>query len=463
MFKKILVANRGEIALRIIRACREMGIKTVAVYSSVDVDSLHVRFADESVCIGPPRNDKSYLNILNIMSAALVTGAEAIHPGYGYLAENASFARICDDHRIKFIGPSPRMLRLMGDKAKAKETMRGLGVPTLPGSDGEVGTVKEGIQIAEEIGYPILIKASGGGGGKGMRIVRHKDDFMRSFEAVQGEAGAAFGNSALYLERYLGDPRHIEFQVLADEHGNVIHLGERECSIQRRHQKLIEESPSPVMTSRRRRTLGSIVTDACKKLDYSSAGTMEFLMDTQGKYYFLEMNTRIQVEHPVTEFVTGIDIIKEMINVAAGEPLSLKQSEVKLSGHSLECRINAEDPETFAPSPGKITACNVPGGLGVRVDTTIYKDYTVLPYYDSLIAKLIVHAPTRREAILRMRRCLGEFVIEGIKTTVRFHEGVMKDPEFLSGKLSTSFIERYFSKALNEQPDVERVRTIHGA
>ena len=464
MFNKVLIANRGEIALRIIRACREMGIRSVAVYSNVDENSLHVRFADESVCIGPARNDRSYLNITSIISAALVTGADAIHPGYGYLAEDPGFARICEDHRIKFIGPSPKLIRLMGDKAVARTTMKNLGVPVLPGSDGEVEDAQEAVDIASEIGFPILIKASGGGGGKGMRIVHNKDDLPRAFESVQGEAGAAFGNPAAYIEKYVGEPRHIEFQILADEHGNVIHLGERECSIQRRHQKLIEESPSPVITSRRRQSLGSIATDAARKLGYSSAGTMEFLMDPCGNFYFLEMNTRIQVEHPVTEFVTGVDIVKEMIRIAAGEKLSLKQSDVKFSGHSLECRINAEHPETFAPSPGEITACNLPGGIGVRMDTAIYKDYVVLPYYDSLIAKIIVHAPTRHEAIARMRRSLEEFVIEGIDTTIPFHTAVMKDAEFLAGRFSTAFVERFLGEAQAERErEGKRVRTVHSA
>ncbi len=464
MFSKILIANRGEIALRIIRACREMGIQSVAVYSNVDENSLHVRFADESVCIGPARNDKSYLNITGIISAALVTGADAIHPGYGYLAEDPGFARICEDHKIKFIGPSPKLIRLMGDKAVARATMRSLGVPVLPGSDGEVEDAKEALDIAAEIGFPVVIKASGGGGGKGMRIVHDKDDLPRAFESVQGEAGAAFGNPAAYIEKYVGEPRHIEFQLLADEHGNVIHLGERECSIQRRHQKLIEESPSPVMTSRRRHSLGSIATEAASKLGYTSAGTMEFLMDPRGQFYFLEMNTRIQVEHPVTEFVTGVDIVKEMIVIAAGEKLSLKQSDVKFNGHSLECRINAEHPETFAPSPGEITACNLPGGIGVRVDTSIYKDYVVLPYYDSLIAKVIAHAPTRNEAIARMERSLEEFVIEGIDTTIPFHMEVMKDSEFLAGRFSTAFVERFLGKARAERERKgKRVRTAHSA
>jgi len=462
MFNKVLIANRGEIALRIIRACREMGIQSVAVYSNVDENSLHVRFADESVCIGPARNDKSYLNITGIISAALVTGADAIHPGYGYLAEDPGFARICDDHKVKFIGPSPKLIRLMGDKAMARATMKSLGVPVLPGSDGEVENAKEALEVACEIGFPVLIKASGGGGGKGMRIVHDKDALPRAFESVQGEAGAAFGNPAAYIEKYVGEPRHIEFQVLADEHGNVIHLGERECSIQRRHQKLIEESPSPVMTSRRRHLLGSIATEAASKLGYTSAGTMEFLMDPHGQFYFLEMNTRIQVEHPVTEFVTGVDIVKEMIRIAAGEKLVLKQSEVKFNGHSLECRVNAEHPETFAPSPGEITACNLPGGIGVRVDTAIYKDYVVLPYYDSLIAKVVVHAPTRKEAIARMRRSLEEFVIEGIDTTIPFQMAVMRDPEFAAGRFSTAFVDRFLGEAQAKQ-EGKRVRTVHSA
>ncbi|HUT03169.1 MAG TPA: acetyl-CoA carboxylase biotin carboxylase subunit [bacterium] len=464
MFEKVLIANRGEIALRIIRACREMGIKSVAVYSEVDEDSLHVRFADESVCIGPARSDRSYLNIGNIISAALVTGADAIHPGYGYLAEDPGFARICEDHRIKFIGPSPRLIRLMGHKASARATMKSFGVPTLPGSDGEVETAKEALEAACEVGFPVLIKASGGGGGKGMRIVRHEEEMPRAFQAVQSEAAAAFGNPGAYIEKYVGEPRHIEFQLLADEHGNVIHLGERECSIQRRHQKLIEESPSPVITARRRHSLGALAIDAASKLGYTSAGTMEFLMDPQGQFYFLEMNTRIQVEHPVTEFVTGVDIVKEMIRIAAGEKLSLSQSDVKFNGHALECRVNAEHPETFAPSPGKITACNVPGGIGVRIDTAIYKDYVVLPYYDSLIAKVIVHAPTRREAIARMQRCLEEFVIEGIETTIPFQMEVMRDPDFQRGRFSTGFVQRLLGQASAEgEREDKRVRSMRSA
>ncbi|RLC48432.1 MAG: acetyl-CoA carboxylase biotin carboxylase subunit [Candidatus Coatesbacteria bacterium] len=464
MFAKVLIANRGEIALRIIRACREMGIKSVAVYSEVDEDSLHVRFADESVCIGPARSDRSYLNISNIISAALVTGADAIHPGYGYLAEDAGFARICEDHKIKFIGPSPRLIRLMGDKATARATMKSYGVPILPGSDGEVQTAKEALDVACEVGFPVLIKASGGGGGKGMRIVRRKEDIPSAFQAVQGEAAAAFGKSGAYIEKYVGQPRHIEFQILADEHGNVVHLGERECSIQRRHQKLIEESPSPIMTTRRRHSLGALAIDAARKLGYTSAGTIEFLMDPQGRFYFLEMNTRIQVEHPVTEFVTGVDIVKEMIRIAAGEKLGLRQSDVKFNGHALECRINAEHPETFTPSPGKITACNVPGGIGVRIDTAIYKDYVVLPYYDSLIAKVIVHAPTRGEAIARMQRCLEEFVIEGIETTIPFQMEVMRDPDFQKGHISTGFVERLLGDtSADREPGDNRVRSMRSA
>jgi len=452
MFQKVLIANRGEIALRIIRACREMGIRTVSVHSSVDADSLHVRFSDESVCIGPARNDKSYLNITNIISAALVTGADAIHPGYGYLAENAGFARICEDHNITFIGPPASIIKLMGDKAQARATMKSLGVPVLPGSDGEVETVKEGLQVAQKIGFPVVIKASGGGGGKGMRVVGDSDEFVRAFESVRGEAAASFGTSAVYVEKYIDSPRHIEFQILADKYGNVIHLGERECSIQRRHQKLIEESPSPAVSPRRRRSVGKVAADAARKLDYVSAGTMEFLMDRQGRFFFLEMNTRVQVEHPVTEAVTGVDIIKEMIKIAAGERLQLKQSEVRMLGHSIECRINAENPETFAPSPGTITACNFPGGLGVRVDTAIYPQYTVLPYYDSLLAKLIVHARTRDEAIARMQRCLEEFIVEGIETTVPFHKRVMADGDFRAGRISTAFLERLNSVSAAVEP-----------
>jgi acetyl-CoA carboxylase biotin carboxylase subunit len=446
MFKKILIANRGEVALRIIFACRELGIRTVAVYSEADENSLHVRFADEEVCIGPARSADSYLNVPNIITAAEVTGADAIHPGYGFLSESVNLAEVCEACHIKFIGPHPQVIRLMGDKARARRVMKKAGVPILPGSDGPIESEDKAIKAAKDIGYPVIIKATAGGGGRGMRVVRAASEVSHAFKTAQREAEAAFGIGDVYLEKYVESPRHIEFQVLGDHHGSVVHLGERECSIQRRHQKLLEESPSPVLSEKMRRRMGGVVIDAAKAVQYTNAGTFEFLMDSDSRFYFMEANTRLQVEHPVTEMVTGVDIVKEQIRVAAGERLSFKQGEVTFTGHSIECRINAEDPETFAPSPGLIHVFSVPGGPGVRIDTFAHSDCTVSPYYDSLIAKVIVHGRDRQEAIARMRRTLEMTVIEGIKTTIPLHLRILKDPDFIAGKLSTSFMERLLSR-----------------
>ncbi len=445
MFKKILIANRGEIALRVIRACRELGIQTVAIHSEADAASLHVRLADESVCVGPADATLSYRNIPNILSAAEITGAEAIHPGYGFLAENSHFAEVCESAGIKFIGPFPECISLMGDKAKARETMMRKGVPVIPGSEGKVTNEKEAIEIAKKIGYPVIVKAVAGGGGRGMRVVHKQEDLAKSLQTAQMEAKTAFGDDGVYIEKYFIDPRHIEVQVLADEKGKVIYLGERDCSIQRRHQKLIEESPSPVVDDRLRRELGRAALDAVSASHYVNAGTVEFLLDKDHNFYFIEMNTRIQVEHPITEMVSGIDLVKEQIKIAAGRSLEFKQSQVKLRGHSFECRINAEDPEKFTPSPGTITSFHLPGGPGVRVDSAIYLNGVVTPYYDSLIAKLIVHAGTRDEAIAKMRGALSEFVVEGIKTTLPLHKRVFDDPAFIKGRFSTNFLERFLS------------------
>ncbi len=443
MFKKVLIANRGEIALRVISACRELGIKTVAVYSQADENSLHVRFADEDVCIGPARSADSYLNVPAIISAAEITGADAIHPGYGFLSESAYLAEVCEACHIKFIGPDPNVIRLMGDKARARRAMKKAGVPVLPGSDGPVESEEKGLKVAKELGYPVIIKAVAGGGGRGMRVVREASELGKSLKTAQREAEAAFGVGDVYLEKYVESPRHIEIQVLGDHHGNVIHLGERECSIQRRHQKLIEEAPSVALTEKQRRKLGATVVEAARAVQYTNAGTFEFLMDTDGSMYFLEANTRLQVEHPVTEFVTGIDIVKEQLRIAAGEKLGFKQSDVTITGHSIECRINAEDPVTFTPSPGTIHAYSVPGGPGVRVDTFVHAECTVSPYYDSLIAKIIVHGRDRAEAIARMRRTLEMTVIEGIKTSIPLQLKILAEPDFVAGRLSTSFMERF--------------------
>ena len=443
MFKKILIANRGEIALRVIVACRELGIKTVAVYSEADENSLHVKYADEDVCIGPPRSTDSYLNVPAIISAAEITGADAIHPGYGFLSESAYLAEVCEACHIRFIGPSPNVIRLLGDKARARRAMKKAGVPILPGSDGPVDSEEKAQKIGKDLGYPIIIKAVAGGGGRGMRVIRAVGELGKALKTAQREAEAAFGVGDLYLEKYVENPRHVEFQVLGDHHGAVVHLGERECSIQRRHQKLIEEAPSVAVTEKMRRKLGSAVVDAARAVQYTNAGTFEFLLDDKGNFFFLEVNTRIQVEHPVTEFITGVDIVKEQIRIAAGERLSFKQGDVTFNGHSIECRINAEDPDTFAPSPGTIHAFSVPGGPGVRVDTFAHSECTVPPYYDSLIAKIIVHARDRQEAIARMRRTLEMTVIEGIKTSIPLHLKLLADPDFIAGRLSTAFMERY--------------------
>ena len=446
MFKKILIANRGVVALRIIFACRELGIRTVAVYSEADENSLHVRFADEDVCIGPARSADSYLNVPAVISAAEITGADAIHPGYGFLSESAYLAEVCEACHIKFIGPEPQVIRLMGDKARARRVMKKAGVPILPGSDGPLESEEKALKLAKEIGYPVIVKATAGGGGRGMRVVRAPGELSHAVKAAQRESEAAFGVADVYIEKYVDSPRHIEFQILGDHHGNVVHLGERECSIQRRHQKLIEESPSPALSAKMRRKMGAIVIDAAKAVQYTNAGTFEFLMDPGGQFYFMEVNTRLQVEHPVTEMITGIDIVKEQIRIAAGERLSFKQGEVAFTGHSIECRVNAEDPETFVPSPGVIHVFSVPGGPGVRVETFAHSECTISPYYDSMIAKIIVQGRDRAEAIARMRRTLEMTVIEGIKTTIPLHLRVLNDPEFQAGRLSTSFMDRFQSR-----------------
>ncbi len=443
MFRKILIANRGEIALRIIWACRELGIKTVAVHSTADTDSLHVKFADEDVCIGPPPNKDSYLNVSAVISAAEITGAEAVHPGYGFLAESAHFAEVCRECGLTFIGPSPDVIRKMGEKSEARATMKRAGVPTLPGSDGLVGSTDEALAIAEAIGYPVLIKAAAGGGGRGMRIVPSASEITQLLEAASSEAGASFGVSDVYIEKYLVAPRHIEFQVLGDTYGNLVHLYERECSIQRRHQKLIEESPSTALDGELRQRMATAALTAATAVDYVNAGTVEFLLDETGEFYFIEMNTRIQVEHPVTEMVTGIDLIKEQIRIAAGEPISFTQDEVRARGHAIECRVNAEDPEKFTPSPGKITTFHIPGGPGIRVDTAGYAEAVVPPFYDSMIATVIAHGNTRGEAILRMRRALESFVVEGIRSNVAMHQKIVTDEDFVRGRISTRFMERF--------------------
>jgi len=445
-FKKILIANRGEIACRIIWTCKEMGIKTVAVHSDVDRDSLHVRFADEAACIGPAPSAQSYLNIPAIISTAEIFNVDAIHPGYGFLAESAYFAEICEACNIKFIGPPANVIRLMGDKIQARRVMHEAGLPIVPGSPGGITSEEEGIKLAREIGYPIIVKASAGGGGRGMRIVRTEQELGKALETASTEAAAAFNDGSVYIEKYIERPRHIEIQVLADEFGECIHLGERECSIQRRHQKLMEEAPSTVLTPEMRKKMGGAAVSACKKLGYSSAGTCEFLLDAHGDFYFMEMNTRIQVEHPVTEMVTLADIVRNQIRIAEGEPLGYAQDDLLIVGHAIECRINAENPETFAPSPGTISAFNLPGGPGVRVDTFVYSGYQVTPFYDSMIAKVIVHARTRELAIARMKRALEMMVIEGIKTTVPLHLKIMDDPRFRAGDIGTDFMEYFLAR-----------------
>jgi acetyl-CoA carboxylase biotin carboxylase subunit len=442
MFHKILIANRGEIALRIIRACKELGIKTVAVHSDVDSQSLHVKLADESICIGPAPSIKSYLNMKAIISAAEVTDADAIHPGYGFLSENAEFAEICGNCGLTFIGPTPENMRLMGDKISARQTVTAAGVPILPGTKEGVKTPEEAKKIAAKIGYPVIIKATAGGGGRGMKVVHSPASLPNAFAAARSEAQAGFGNPEVYIEKFCERPRHVEIQIMADKHGNVIHLGERDCSIQRRHQKLIEEAPCPVLSPELRQRMGDCAVAAAKAVGYTSVGTMEFLLDRDNNFYFMEMNTRVQVEHPVTEMITGVDIIKEQIRSAAGLPLRFKQSDIKINGHAIECRINAEHPFKFTPSPGKINGYHTPGGLGVRVDSAVYDQYTVLPHYDSMIAKLIVHAETREEAINRMARALDEYIIEGIKTTIAFHQKIMDNKDFKEGNVDTGFLER---------------------
>ena len=447
MISKILVANRGEIALRVIRSAREMGIKTVAVYSQADENSLHVRFADEDVCIGPARAAESYLNVPAIISAAEITGADAIHPGYGFLSESAYLAEVCEACHIKFIGPDPQVIRLMGDKARARRTMKKAGVPVLPGSEGTLESEDQALKIAGEIGYPVLIKATAGGGGRGMRVVRTPPEMAHAYRTASREAEAAFGVPDVYVEKFLENPRHIEFQILGDHFGHVVHLGERECSVQRRHQKLIEESPSPALTDRMRKKMGAIVVEAARDVQYANAGTFEFLLDPDGKFYFMEANTRLQVEHGVTELVTGVDIVKEQIRVAAGERLSFKQSDITFTGHAIECRVNAECPDTFVPSPGTIRAFSVPGGPGIRVDTAMHTDATVTPYYDSMIAKIMAYGRDRDEAVARMRRTLEMTVIEGIKTSIPMHLRILADPDFQAGRITTGFMERFLAPA----------------
>ncbi len=453
MFRKILIANRGEIALRIIWACRELGIKTVAVYSTADADSLHVKFADEDVCIGPPPNRDSYLNISAIVAAAEITDTEAVHPGYGFLAESAHFAEVCRECGLTFIGPSPDVIRRMGDKAEARRTMTIAGVPVLPGSDGIVGDAATALELAKSLGFPVLIKASAGGGGRGMRVVREPEELEGLFDAARGEAGSAFGNPDVYIEKFIDEPRHIEIQVMGDTHGNLVHLFERECSIQRRHQKLLEESPSMALDDDLRRRMTEAALKGAGAVGYVNAGTVEFLLDEQGEFYFIEMNTRIQVEHPVTETITGIDLIKEQIRVAAGEPLSFTQDDLKIQGHSIECRINAEDPETFRPSPGKIHTFHPPGGPGIRLDTASYAECVISPFYDSMIAKVIARGNTRGEAILRMRRALDSFVVEGIQTNLPLQQRILREEDFVRGRISTRFLERFFQPRVPTTPD----------
>lgn len=445
MFKKVLVANRGEIALRVIRACKELGIATVAIHSEADALGLHVRAADEKVCVGPADSALSYRNIPNVLSAAEITGVDAIHPGYGFLSENAHFAEVCESIGIKFIGPSSENIALMGDKARAREIVAKRGLPVTPGSPGELRSEEEALQAAQKIGFPVIIKATAGGGGRGMRVVNRAEDLGRAFQAAQAEAKSTFGNDGVYLERYFLEPRHIEVQIMADQHGRVVHLGERDCSIQRRHQKLVEETPSPVVDDTLRREMGRIAIEAVKAAHYRNVGTVEFLLDKDRNFYFMEVNTRIQVEHPITEMVTGIDLIKEQIRLAAGHPLSIRQQDVVLTGHSFECRINAEDPEKFTPSPGTITKYSPPGGFGVRVDSAMESGSTVVPYYDSMIAKLITHGRNRQESMARMKRALSEFTIEGIKTTIPLHRRILEDPDFQKGHVSTTFLERFLA------------------
>ena len=442
MFEKVLIANRGEIALRIHRACREMGIRTVAVHSTADADAMHVRLADESVCIGPAPSRDSYLNMPAIISAATITGADAIHPGIGFLSENAKFAAMVEEHGFTFIGPSPEHLSLMGDKVQAKDAAIRFGIPVVPGSEGAVADEAEAKRVAEAAGYPVLIKAAAGGGGKGMKVANNAGELAQAFSMARAEAKAAFGDDTVYMEKYLSHPRHIEIQILADNHGNVVHLGERDCSLQRRHQKLLEEAPSPALNAAQREAIGKIATDAMRKMGYRSVGTIEFLFQ-DGEFFFIEMNTRLQVEHPVTEMITGIDLVREQIRVASGAPLGFTQQDVQISGHAIECRINAEDPETFIPSPGKVTDFHAPGGLGVRFDSALYAGYKVPSNYDSLIAKLIVHGRSRNEALMRTRRALEETVILGVKTSIPVHQRLIQAPDFINGDYDIRWLEKF--------------------
>jgi len=445
MFEKVLIANRGEIALRIHRACREMGIRTVAVHSTADTDAMHVRLADEAVCIGPPQARESYLNKAAILSAATITGADAIHPGYGFLSENADFAQMVEEHGMVFIGPLADHIRLMGDKITAKQAAKAAGLPVVPGSEGSIDTVEQALENGEAIGYPVLIKATAGGGGKGMKVARNADEMVEAWKMARNEAKAAFGNGDVYMEKYLGRPRHIEIQILADNYGSVVHLGERDCSLQRKHQKVLEEAPSPALNADQREKIGATACAAIAKLGYRNAGTIEFLFEN-GEFYFIEMNTRLQVEHPITEGITGIDLVREQIRIAAGAPLGYTQSEVRFAGHAIECRINAEDPQTFVPCPGRIEGYHAPGGLGVRVDSGLYSGYRIPPHYDSMIAKLIVHGNSRNEALMRLRRALGEYVIEGVKTTLPLHNRLVQDSDFVNGDYDIHWLERFVER-----------------
>jgi len=444
-FEKVLIANRGEIALRIHRACREMGIRTVAVHSTADNDAMHVRLADEAVCIGPPAARDSYLNKAAILSAATITGADAIHPGYGFLSENADFAQMVEEHGFVFIGPTPDHIRMMGDKITAKQAAKSAGLPVVPGSEGAIESESQALASAEEIGYPVLIKATAGGGGKGMKVARSAGDLVEAWKMARNEAKSAFGNAEVYMEKYLGQPRHIEMQILADNYGAVVHLGERDCSLQRKHQKVLEEAPSPALNADQRERIGKIACDAIAKLGYRNAGTIEFLFEN-GEFYFIEMNTRLQVEHPVTEAITGIDLVREQIRIAAGAPLGYTQAEVRFQGHAIECRVNAEDPLTFIPCPGRIEGYHAPGGLGVRVDSGLYAGYRIPPHYDSMIAKLIVHGNSRNEALMRLKRALGEYVIEGIKTTLPLHNRLVQDSDFVNGDYDIHWLERFMER-----------------
>ncbi len=447
LFEKVLIANRGEIALRIHRACREMGIKTVAVHSTADADAMHVRLADESVCIGPPSSKESYLNIPAILSAATITGADAIHPGIGFMSENAQFAEMVIEHGFAWIGPTPEHIRIMGDKVTAKKTVIAHGLPCVPGSDGPVNSVEEAFAIGETAGYPILIKAAAGGGGKGMKVAWSKDELKEAYQLARGEARAAFGNDQVYIEKYLANPRHIEIQLLGDHHGNVVHFGERDCSLQRRHQKVVEEAPSPALNAEEREKIGALAARTAKLIGYRGVGTMEFLYE-DGQFFFIEMNTRLQIEHTITEMITGVDLVREQIRVATGAPLGITQKDIKFNGHSIECRINAEHPETFVPSPGQVKQYHAPGGLGVRVDSALYDGYRVPSHYDSMIAKLIVHGNSRNECLMRLRRALEEFVIEGIDTSIPLHQKIISEPDFINGDYDIRWLEEWMKKKL---------------